>query len=98
MKDIEFLWMNEEKTDFLFHDEVESLELKHIERFFTTSLLERDLFGLDLSRSELVYEAISAYDTGRLAIICGPDYICSKSREFLLQNDYPSDNVVTIPI
>lgn len=90
--------MNEDMTDFVFHEEIESLELKYIERFFTTNLMERDLFGLDLSRSEIVYEAISAYETGRLAIICGPDYICSKSREFLIRNDYPSDNVITIPM
>lgn len=53
VNDIEFLWMNEDKLDFIFQEEIESLELKHIEKFFTTKLLENDLFGTDLSRNDL---------------------------------------------
>lgn len=94
--DIELLWLNENSEDFVCESEVESLELRHIEKLVVTRVIEGDIYGRDLLKNEQVQDSVSPYEEGRVAIICTPDYIASTLRTLFQDLGYPAENILTI--
>lgn len=96
--DVEFLWLNENKNDFICNDDVESLEYRYIEKLFVGRIIEKDLFGMNMSKNDEVLGSISPYEPGRIAVICAPDYLISKTRNLLLSIGYPSESILPLSI
>jgi len=94
--DIELLWLNESKGDFVCEDEVESLELRHIEKVVVTRVVENDIYGRDLLKNAQIQEAVSPYEEGRVAVICAPDYVASTLRTLFQELGYPQENILAI--
>ena len=72
VEDIELLWLNEKKTDYVLNDDVQALEYRHVEKLFVSRVIQRDLYGANILKSREVADSVSPYEEGRLAIICGP--------------------------
>lgn len=96
VEDIELLWLNENKDDFVCENDVESLELRHIEKLVVTRVIENDIYGRDLLKNEQIQETVSPYEEGRVAIICAPDYIASALRTLFQDLGYPTENILSI--
>ena len=96
VEQIEFLWINENRSDFVLQEEVETLELKHFEKFVTTKVLEANLFGVDLVSIPEIDEATPAFQTGQVAIVCAPDYISEYVKQLLISKSYPQESIFVI--
>jgi len=97
VENIEFLWLNEDRKDFVLENEIEKLELQYFEKFSTTKVLERGLFGRDLSRNSVIDECTTSYQSGRLGIVCAPDYHTAMMTQYLIsQKKYPIQNIAVI--
>jgi len=95
--DVEFLWINENNQDFVCNSDVDALEFRYIDKLFISKVVEKDLFGLNMAKSDQVLGSFSPYKSGRIAIICAPDYFISKTRNLLLTIGYPSESILCIP-
>lgn len=94
--DVEMLWINEERSDFLCAKVIESLEYRYIEKLTITRLVQFDLFGNDISKIDRVRDEVSSYEEGRLGVICGPDYVVSRARGLLQELGFPAENILTV--
>ena len=74
VEDIELLWLNEREKNFCLRRR-EELEYKHIEKLAVSRIVEEDLYAAAFAQNELIQEAVTPYDKGRLGVICAPDYI-----------------------
>ena len=100
VEDVELLWANMDKKDFVCEKSVASLEAKYKEKLFVSKVLENDMFGreLDFSRMDEVLGALSAYEQNRIAVICGPEGMIEKFRSFLSSVGYPSESILSIVV
>lgn len=96
--DTELLWINEDMDDYVCDKDVESLEFKFIERCAVTRIVQRDLYGSDISRNKRVLEAVASYERGRIAVICAPSYLVSKAKQLYVDKGYPHDNIIAIGV
>jgi len=96
VENVDLLWINEDKSDFFCNREVEQLEFRYFERLVVNRVLESDLYGADLSKIDAVVSQFSPYDAGSIAIVCGPDYVISKTRNLFYEMDYPTVNIMSI--
>lgn len=96
VEDIELLWLNEKQGDFVCEDDVEALELRHIEKLVVTRVIENDIYGRDLLKNDQIQDAVSPYEEGRVAVICAPDYIASTLRTLFQDLGYPPENILSI--
>ena len=96
VESVDLLWINEDKGDFFCNREVEKLEYRYFERLFINRVLESDLYGRDLSKVDEVMNQFNEYEPGRVAIICGPDYLISKARNIFYEMEYPTVNIMNI--
>eukprot|EP01041_Mallomonas_annulata_P000714 gene714-1375_t len=98
VENIEMVWVNEEKSDFVCQKEVEALEYRYIDKFTVTRVVQTDLYGKDVTDNERVYNAISEYEPGRIGVVCGPDYVVTKVRSLFQELGYPAENVLSVII
>ena len=96
VESVDLLWINEDKGDFFCNREIEKLEYRYFERLMIKRVLETDLYGRDLSKVSEITDQFSEYDYGKVAIICGPDYLISKARSLYYEMDYPTVNIMCI--
>ena len=96
IEDIKVLWINEDKGDFFCNNELEKLEYRYFERLAVKRILENDLYAADLSKVNELKDQFSPYESGKIAIICGPDYVISKSRSMFYDMEYPTTNIMSI--
>jgi ferredoxin-NADP reductase len=95
--DVELIWINEDKKNFVLENEVEKLELQHFEKFSTTKVLEKGLFGRDIGKNSQIEGSTSPFKNGRVAIVCAPDYHTAQITQFLVtQKKYPIQTVAVI--
>jgi NAD(P)H-flavin reductase len=93
---VDLLWINEDKIDFFCNREIEKLEYRYFERFSVTRILETDLYGRDLSKVSEVTKQFSKFESGKIGIICGPDYVINKMRSLFYDMEYPTVNILSI--
>jgi|MDTB01.3.fsa_nt_gb hypothetical protein len=98
VEDSELLWLNEDERYFACEEEVEELEYKHIEKLAVSRIVEEDLYAAAFARNELIQDAVTPYDEGRLGVICAPDYVVPGLRRLFQDLGYPSDNILTVPV
>ena len=97
VEEVEVLWVNEEKADFICNKEMEMLEYRYIEKLYVARTLQSDLYGMDIAKNAKVREELTPYEEGRIAVVCGPDYVVSKARSLFVDLlGYPTDNVMGI--
>jgi NAD(P)H-flavin reductase len=94
--DVEMLWVNEKKSDFVCDADLEALEYRYVERFTMSRIIQEDLYGRGLANRNDVKETLSPYVKGRLGVICAPEYVIGKARNILIDLGYPMDDIVTI--
>jgi NAD(P)H-flavin reductase len=94
--DVELLWVNEDPEDFYCNEQIEKLEYRYIEKLIVTRVIEDDLYGRDVTKSEEARSALHPYEDGALAVICAPDYVATKARSLYLELGYPAQNIITI--
>lgn len=98
VEDLELLWANTDKKDFVCEKYVEKLETKYKEKLFVSKVLQENLFDreLDFARSDEVLGGLSAYESNRIAVICGTEAMISKFRHFLSSVGYPPETILSI--
>ena len=96
IESVDLLWINEDKGDFFCNREVEKLEYRYFERLVVSRILESDLYGRDLSKVDEIMDQFTPYEPGKIAIVCGPDYVISKTRNLFYDMEYPTVNIMTI--
>ena len=96
VESVDLIWINEEKADFFCNSEIEKLEYRYFERFIVNRILDSDLFGCDFTKIEEISDQVSTYIPGKIAIVCAPDFVISKSRSLFYEMDYPTVNIMTI--
>lgn len=97
VENIEFVWLNEERKDFVLEKELEILELQYYEKFSVTKVLEKGLFGRDLARNGLLEESVSPHSDDRVAVVCAPDYCTSSIAQYLgTSKKYPVQSIAVI--
>lgn len=94
--DTELLWINEDLDEYVCDKDVEALEYKYIEKCSVTRIVQRDLYGNDISKNRQVLEAVADYKKGSIAVVCAPAYLISRARHLYSEKGYPHDNIITI--
>ena len=95
--DIEVLWMNERKVDFILNDEVEKWEYDYIDNLYVTRVVDKDILNEKSKINSKVMGAITPYGKGRVAIFFGTDRVQEKSIDLLESLGYSGNNIVIIP-
>eukprot|EP00607_Mallomonas_marina_P006521 CAMPEP_0182430218 /NCGR_PEP_ID=MMETSP1167-20130531/38424_1 /TAXON_ID=2988 /ORGANISM="Mallomonas Sp, Strain CCMP3275" /LENGTH=265 /DNA_ID=CAMNT_0024615079 /DNA_START=493 /DNA_END=1290 /DNA_ORIENTATION=- len=98
VEEVEVVWVNEDKADFLCATEMERMEYGYIEKMRVSRVIQADLFGKDITENALVRDAVSSYEEGRIAVVCGPDYVVTRMRSFFQELDYPSENIMCVVV
>jgi len=93
---VEMLWVNEKKSDFVCDADLEDLEYRYVERFTMSRIIQEDLYGRGLTKRYDVKNSLSPYTKGNLGVICAPEYVISKARNLLVDLGYPLADIVTI--
>lgn len=96
VEDMEVLWINSDNRDFVCEKDVMALEKKYEKKLFVTRVSENKLFEQDFTQKDVVLGAISPYEEGRIAVVCGSDDVIVKVRAFLLSVGYPGQSVLSI--
>ena len=88
--------MNSDSKDFVCDKDVAALEKKYEKKLFVTRVNENKLFEQDFTQKDAILGALSAYEAGRIAVICGSNDVIVKVKDLLLNVGYPAYSVVTI--
>eukprot|EP01038_Epipyxis_sp_PR26KG_P010645 gene10645-14297_t len=96
VQDLEVLWINELKSQFVLNKEIENLELKFIDKLFVTRVVDNEVTVPDTPINDRIQEAVSGYSNGRIAIICASEIVATKAAVMLESQGYPSDNILLI--
>jgi NAD(P)H-flavin reductase len=94
--DLEMLWVNENKSDFIVDKEVEEMEFRYLEKVTISRMIQDDLYGRGLTKRNDVKNAITPFNKGRLGVICAPEYVIGKARNLFTDLGYPQDEIITI--
>lgn len=97
VEDMELLWMNSDTRDFVCEKDVVALENKYEKKLFVTRVNEAKLFEQDFTKKDVILGALSAYESGRIAVLCGSDDMISKMKDLLINVGYPIYSVIEIP-
>lgn len=98
VEEVDLVWVNEDRADFLCSTEVDGLQYGYIEKMQVTRVIQTDLFGKDVTENDVVRDAVSNYRPGAIAVVCGPDYFVTKVRAFFQQLKYPAENILCVVI
>jgi ferredoxin-NADP reductase len=98
VEDVELVWVNEDKADFLCVKDIENMEFRYMDKLALTYVLQTDLYGKDITENERVSNAMSPYEYGRIAVVCGPDYIVTRVRDYFQDLGYPPENMLSVVI
>ena len=97
IENVEMVWINENEEDYICTDKIRQYEYGHLEKFTLDRIIEDDLYGRGFTRKDEIKQTLSSFDKGRIAIICAPEYVVGKARNFLTTElGYPLDDIVTI--
>jgi ferredoxin-NADP reductase len=97
VQDIELLWINEKKNEFILNKELEILEANYPDVLFVNRVIDNDIANMEVPMNESIRDAISPYEYGRIVIICAPELVSLKCNDLLYAEDgYPEINVVNI--
>ena len=98
VEDIELLWVNNDQSDFICEKDVTSFERMYSPKLFVSKVSEPGLFedDVDFTTHDKILGSLSAYSTGRIAVICGPNAVTEKFSRFLRDVGYPNDNILCI--
>lgn len=96
VEDMEVLWMNSDNRDFPCDSDIALLEKKYDKKLFVTRVNESKLFEQDFTQKDVILGALSAYETGRIAVLCGSEDATAKVKELLLHVGYPVYSILTI--
>ena len=96
VEDMEMLWMNSDNRDFVCEKDVAALEKKYEKKLFVTRVNEAKLFDQDFTRKDVILGALSAYEPGRIAVVCGSEDVIAKVKDLLINVGYPSYSVLVI--
>lgn len=94
--DLEVLWINERKKDFVLNSEMEDLESKNSEKLFVTRVIDKEAINEKTQINDQLREAVMPYQKGRLALLLGPEIFIKKSQELCLELGYPLENILSI--
>ena len=97
VEDMELLWMNGDTRDFVCEKDVSALEKKYEKKLFVTRVCEAKLFEQDFTKKDAILGALSGYESGRIAVLCGSDDMISKMKDLLISVGYPPNSVIEIP-
>lgn len=91
------VWLNENPADFSLYPDLEELYYKYNRKLDVSCIIERDLYGHQLTSNRQLMEVIQDFQPGTLVAISGPDYFVSKVRDYLVrQRGYPVDCLVVV--
>jgi hypothetical protein len=96
VEDMEVLWMNSDNRDFPCDNDIALLEKKYEKKLFVTRVNESKLLEQDFTQKDVILGALSAYETGRIAVLCGSEDATVKMKELLLHVGYPVHSILTI--
>ena len=96
VEDMELLWMNSDNRDFVCEKDVAALEKKYEKKLFVTRVNEMKLFEQDFTKKDSILGALSGYETGRIAVVCGSDDAISKVKDLLINVGYPANSILAI--
>lgn len=96
IEDLEMLWINERKTDFILNQDVENLELKYTESLFVTRVVDTDIENGATKINDKVQGAVTPFEEGRIAVFFGAKQLEGKCLSLLESMGYTRDAVVSI--
>jgi ferredoxin-NADP reductase len=96
VEDMELLWMNSDSRDFVCEKDIVALEKKYEKKLFVTRVIENKLFEQDFTKKDVILGALSGYETGRIAVVCGSEDVILKVKDLLINVGYPSHSVLSI--
>lgn len=96
IEDLEMLWINERKDDFILNQEVENLELKYIDNLFVTRVVDKDIVNSETKINEKVQGAVTPFEEGRIAVFFGTKDIEDKCLDLLERMGYARNTIVSM--
>lgn len=96
INDVELLWLNENGEEFICEDEISKFEVKYYSKFFSSKVVQPDLYGVNMLKNDDILGSLSPFEPGRIALVAGPDYVITKARQLLTMIGYPSDCILSI--
>ena len=96
VEEIELLWLNEDKTEFILEDEITALERQYKNKLVASRFVDVDLYGLNFTQSDELLGSLSPHESGRIAIVCAPLFISGKAKRLFQDIGYPAENIMVI--
>ena len=96
VEEIELLWLNEDKNDFVLDEEIRVLEKHYKSKLVASRFVDDDLYDLDFTKSDEILGSLSPYEDGRIAIVCAPLFLLGKVKGLFQDIGYPAENIMLI--
>eukprot|EP00640_Fibrocapsa_japonica_P001264 CAMPEP_0113934824 /NCGR_PEP_ID=MMETSP1339-20121228/2086_1 /TAXON_ID=94617 /ORGANISM="Fibrocapsa japonica" /LENGTH=406 /DNA_ID=CAMNT_0000936765 /DNA_START=317 /DNA_END=1537 /DNA_ORIENTATION=- /assembly_acc=CAM_ASM_000762 len=90
------VWINESSDDFVLYKDLEAEFFKYHRKLDVSCVIDRDLYGHDLTKNIQIQEAIPEFHMGTMAVITGPDYFADKMKALLGHLGYPEEYLVVL--
>lgn len=94
--DVELLWINPSRIDFLLNKEVEELEYKFHQNLHVTRVVDNDLCNSEVAVNRKVYESVTPYARGRMAVLCMVDDLIPKAYDIMEVNGYQRNSICEV--
>jgi len=98
VEEVNLLWINEKKKDFVLNSDIEDLETKCADRLQVIRVVDISANNPDTVINDQLKNFMTRYSEGKLVLSCASDVIRVKVGSMLQELDYPDTNVISIDI
>lgn len=102
VQEVEVVWINDAKKDFILNEELAALEKRHGGapgaggRLHVTRVVDREAGNADTLLNDQVGSAVAPYRPGRLAVVMAEGAVASKAGQLFSSRGYPRAAIATL--
>lgn len=96
VQQVEVLWINDAKKDFVLNSEMQELERRHEYQLRVTRVVDREAGNLDTQFNEQLRGAVSPHQAGNLAVVMAEGVVAAKANQLFATLGYSTDAVAKL--
>jgi NAD(P)H-flavin reductase len=96
VEEVNLVWINEKKKDFVLNSDIEELETRCLDRLQVIRVVDISANNPDTVINDQLKNFMTQYSAGKLVLSCASDVIRVKVGSMLQELGYPDTNVISI--
>lgn len=96
VQEVEVVWINDAKKDFILNDEIAALERQHGGRLHVTRVVDRQAGNADTLLNDQLGSAVAPYRPGRVAVVMAEGAVAGKAGQLFSSRGFPRAAIATL--